>query len=84
MTNQDIDAVMSACGAWVKQHHRTALTVQEAGAIRVKLKDRLHSKWQAKPDIVELVQLAHHHANNAVTARRDRTQRAEHGRMVRA
>lgn len=74
MTNQDIDAVMAACGTWVEQHHRTKLTVQEASAIRQALKKRLHSQFQAKPDLVELVQLAHHLANGAVDQRRDRAE----------
>ena len=81
MTNQDIDAVMAACAAWVQQHHRTALTVQEAAAIRVKLKARLHNRMLPKPEELELVTLAHHLANGAVANRRDKAQRAEHGRM---
>lgn len=81
MTNHDIDSILAACATWVQQHHRTTLTVQESSAIRAKLKGRLHSQMQVKPDELEMVQLAHRHANAAVTARRDRAQQQEHARL---
>jgi hypothetical protein len=83
MTNNDIDSVMAACSAWVEQHHRTKLTVQESGAIRVRLKVRLHSPMQAKPEERELVEIAHRLANEVVAKRRDAAQRAEHHRVAR-
>ncbi len=82
MTNQGIDAILEACQTWAQMHHRTRLTVQEASAIRVKLKARLHSKWQAKPDQLELVTLAHRLACDAVAARRDGAQKNEHARIA--
>lgn len=84
LTNQDIDAVIEACQTWALMHHRTKLTVQEAAAMRVKLKQRLHNQMQAKPDQLELVKLAHRLANEAIDARRDTAQKREHARMVRA
>lgn len=74
MTNQDIDAIMAACAAWVQQHHRTALTVQEVSYIRGKLKTRLHNRMQPKPEEIELVTLAHRLANSVVAGRRDRAE----------
>lgn len=82
MTNQDVDAIMVACDTWAQTHHRTRLTIQEASAIRVKLKARLHSKLQPKPDQLELVTLAHRLACSAVANRRDRAQRIEHQRIA--
>lgn len=84
MTNQDIDAIMAACAAWVEQHHRTKLTVQESSYIRGKLKTRLHNRMQPKPEELELVTLAHRLANSAVEHRRDAAQQHEHARMSRA
>lgn len=84
MTNHDIDAILSACAAWVQQHHRTALTLKETAYIRGKLKTRLHNKMQPKPEELEFVTLAHRLANSAVAHRRDGAQRAEHSRMDRA
>lgn len=74
MTNQDIDAIVAACDAWVQQHHRTALDHQEKNYIRAKLKARLHSKMQPKPGELELVTLAHRLANSAVAHKRDRAE----------
>lgn len=84
MTNQDIDAIMAACAAWVQQHHRTTLTHPEANYIRGKLKARLHNRMQPKPEELELVTLAHRLANSAIANRRDAAQRTEHARMARA
>lgn len=83
LKNNDIDAIMAACAAWVEQHHRTKLTHQEANYIRGKLKGRLHNQMQPKPEELELVTLAHRLANSAVAGRRDRAQQQEHQRMAR-
>jgi hypothetical protein len=84
VTEQLIDQIMVACDTWAQMHHRTRLTIQEAGYIRGKLKARLSNRMQPKPEELELVQLAHRLANSAVANRRDQAQRGEHARMVRA
>lgn len=83
-TVERADAILSACKAWVKQHHRTELTGKEATYIRAKLKERLHDRMLPKAADVELVQLAHRLANSAVDRRRLAAQQDEHARMVRA
>ena len=83
MNKAEIDAVMAACLAWVRQHHRATLQVSEASEIRRALTQRARDPFAAAPAIVDLVRLAHGKANEIIGRRRDRAQRAEHQRVAR-
>lgn len=82
MNREDIGTIMEACKAWVSDHHRSPLTIKEANYIRGKLLKRWDDRLKPKPEVLELVGLAHRLANSAIAHRRDAAQRAESIRLA--